>query len=167
MNQDLINAQAIIELLGLRPLEGEGGMALRTYESAWTIDGKPAGTAIYYLLSGDAFSHLHRLSGDEVYHFYLGDPVSLLELLPDGSFRTTILGPRLREGHRVQYTVPAGHWQGSRLLPGGHFALLGTTMCPGYTPESYEHGDGAVLKSAYPRAAAQIERLVGPAVFGN
>ena len=34
MNQDLINAQEIIELLGLRPLESEGGMALRTYESA-------------------------------------------------------------------------------------------------------------------------------------
>jgi cupin superfamily protein DUF985 len=42
-------------------------------------------TAIYYLLTPDTVSALHRLASDEVFHFYLGDPVEMLHLLPDGA----------------------------------------------------------------------------------
>lgn len=165
MTKGKISAQDIIELLGLEPLENEGGMVVRSYTSREEIVGRPSGTAIYYLLSGDAYSHLHRLNGDEVYHFYLGDPVELTELLPDGSFRQTVLGSDLLNGQQVQHTVRSGHWQGSRLLPGGSFALLGTTMWPGYDPSCYEHGERDRLIRAYPGAAAWIERLTGEARF--
>lgn len=156
-----LTAGQVIRLLGLVPLEGEGGMHRQTYASPRALDGAPAGTAIYYLLTANSFSHLHRLTGDEVYHFYLGDPVELCELLPDGTGRVTILGQDLAAGQAVQHTVEAGVWQGSRLAPGGAWALLGTTMCPGYTPACYTHGCRQELLARYPAYAAQIAALTG------
>ena len=160
-----MTAKELIAALGLEPLPGEGGMSAQTYLSRYQIDGKAAGTAIYYLLTGEAFSHLHRLTGDEMYHFYLGSPVELTELLPDGAVHTTVLGQDVAHGQCVQHLVPAGVWQGSRLLPGGDWALLGTTMWPGYTPECYEHGDADALTAQYPQAAEAIARLTGEAKF--
>ena len=160
-----MTAKELIAALGLEPLPGEGGMSAQTYLSRYQIDGKAAGTAIYYLLTGEAFSHLHRLTGDELYHFYLGSPVELTELLPDGAVRTTVLGQDIARGQCVQHLVSAGVWQGSRLLPGGDWALLGTTMWPGYTPECYEHGDADALTAQYPQAAEAIARLTGEAKF--
>ena len=157
-----MTAEEIIRALGLVPLPAEGGLVLETYRSAFATDtGESAGTAIFYMLRGRSFSHLHRLSGDELYHFYLGDPVELTELMPDGSVRKTVLGNDLLRGEKFQHLVPAGAWQGSRLLEGGSWALLGTTMCPGYTDECYEHGNREDLTERYPSAAQEIRALTG------
>jgi predicted cupin superfamily sugar epimerase len=121
---------------------------------------RSAGTAIYYLLTPDTFSALHRLSTDEIFHFYLGDPVEMLHLLPDGSGRVVLLGNDLYVGDRPQIVVPGGTWQGSRLVSGGRFALMGTTMAPGFDFEDYEHGDGNALTERYPAFAEHIARLV-------
>ena len=170
MNEKNFNGQAVtpqqlIELLNLSPLPEEGGMTNQTYCSRWTIGEEPGGTCIYYLLSGEAFSHLHRLTGDEMYHFYLGDPVELLELLPDGTVKTTVLGQDILNGQKVQHLVPAGHWQGSRLVDGGSWALMGTTMCPGYTEACYEHGEAEELKKQYPQAEEGIKKLTGKPIY--
>lgn len=160
MQDDIL--EALIERLGLVPLGREGGLYASTYASeTLTADGQRAGTGIFYLLRGDAFSHLHRLAGDELYHFYLGDPVEMLELFADGSGRKTTLGPAVLDGQEVQHLVPAGTWQGSRLADGSSWALLGTTMCPGYSEECYTHGDAAELAARYPAYAADIARLTG------
>lgn len=157
--------QTIIDTLHLKPLSVEGGMVAQTYLSDFKVGNESAGTCIYYLLSGDAFSHLHQLTGDEMYHFYLGDPVTMLELLPDGTTQTTILGADLAVGQTVQHLVPAGHWQGSRLCEGGKFALLGTTMWPAYADEGYTHADAAALQTQYPTAKEEIARLTGEAKY--
>ena len=165
MKENKVTAQELIARLGLSPLSEEGGMCLQTYISDKKIGDEPGSTAIYYLLTGEAFSHLHRLTGDEVYHFYLGDPVELTELLPDGTVKTTVLGQDILGGQAVQHLVPAGNWQGSRLMDGGSWALMGTTMCPGYTNECYEHGDAKALKEQYPEAEGAIARLTGEAKY--
>ena len=154
-----LSVEELIKKLQLEPLPPEGGMHRQTYVSTLSIGGVPAGTAIYYLLSGEDFSHLHRLPRGEMYHFYLGDPVELTELLPDGTFRRTVLGQDLGAGQEVQHMVEPGTWQGSRLAPGGRFALMGTTMCPGYTPDCYEQGDRETRLAAYPGAAEEIMQL--------
>ena len=155
----------IIEQLGLAPLEQEGGLFANTYVSETeTAEGAAAGSAIYYLLRDNAFSHMHRLTGDEIYHFYLGDPVELLTLLPDGTAERVLLGHDVLHGCSVQHLVKAGVWQGSRLAPGGTWALLGTTMCPGYSDAGYEHGDRDALLAQYPGFARQIDSLTGTAV---
>ena len=166
-----MNAKEIISLLNLAPLPVEGGFFRETWRSNITAGAgtlqlssskeKSCGTAIYYLLTSDAdsFSALHRLPTDEIYHFYLGDPVEMLLLSPDGAGRRVILGQNLGGGEHVQFVVPAGTWQGSRLLAGGAYALLGTTMSPGFDPADYQPGVRAELLLRYPQHAASIQAL--------
>ncbi len=158
LTSENLSAESVIGLLGLRPLEGEGGLYRETYRLA-AADGLPAATAIYYLLTPDTFSEIHRLPHDELYHFYLGDPVDLLVLGPDGSTVSRTLGTDLVGGMMVQTLVPGGHWQGSRLRDGGRYALMGTTMTPGFRFEDYEGGDRAGLQATYPDRSAEIARL--------
>ena len=112
------------------------------------------GTAIYYLLTPDSFSAMHRLPGDEVFHFYLGDPVEMLELHPDGSATTTVLGSDPRT-MRLQHVVLGGTWQGTRLVAGGAWALLGCTVAPGFDYADYEAGTGDLMNE-YPGHAELI-----------
>ena len=120
---------------------------------------RAAGTAIYYLLTPETFSALHKLPGDEVFHFYLGDPVEVLQLYPGGSGEVTVLGHDIAAGMRPQHVVPGGVWQGSRLRPGGSYALLGTTMSPGFDYKDYETGSRQSLTQLYPGHAAAIASL--------
>ena len=133
-----MKAEEVIRLLDLKPLEMEGGYFRRTYENMDGVtNGKPRATSIYYLLTADTCSCLHRLPSDEVYHFYLGDPVELLVLDDLGQGSVHMLGGDLAAEMRVQAVVPAHFWQGSRLVAGGSWALLGTTMAPGFNDEDF------------------------------
>src|SRR5512139_1110130 len=147
-----LTAQDVIHLLDLAPLPMEGGYFRETYRS-------PHSTAIYYLLTPDTFSALHRLKGDEVFHFHLGDPVEMLQLRPDGTAARVVLGTDIAGGMHPQVLVPGGAWQGSRLLPGGAFALMGTTMAPGFEPRDFELGERAALLGRYPEHANLISAL--------
>lgn len=164
-----MNAQVLIEKLGLIPLPEEGGYYRETYRSPETVPGsalperyggdKHMATAIYFLLTPDAFSALHRLPTDEIFHFYLGDPVTMLQLFPDGSARTVTLGNDILAGHCPQCVVPRGVWQGALLEKGGRFALLGTTMAPGFDVTDFELGRRSELLAHYQECADLIVRL--------
>jgi predicted cupin superfamily sugar epimerase len=165
----MLTADQIRQILKMQPLPVEGGYFAETYRSPLTLprqalpSGYPAdramATAIYYLLTPDTFSAVHKLRGDETYHFYLGDPVEMLQLNPDGTGGAILLGQDIAAGMRLQHTVPGGAWQGSRLAPGGKFALLGTTMAPGFDPQDYEPGNRETLSALYPKYAALIALL--------
>ena len=164
-----MTANEIIEFFGLNPLEGEGGFFRQTYRSTDILaphalpglpeTGKCLGTAIYYLLTPTSHSRLHRLSSDEIYHFYLGDPVTLLRLFPDGTSDTVTLGQNIQHGDCLQVVVPKGCWQGSFLNKGGAFALMGTTMAPGFAAADYEVGEPTALIHAYPDRKHLIRQL--------
>ena len=91
----------LIAHYGLEPSPREGGLFRRTWEGPERADGRPAGAAIVALLTADDYSALHRLPYAEIWHFYLGDPLHLLLLAPDGTTRTAVLGPDLRAGQQV------------------------------------------------------------------
>jgi predicted cupin superfamily sugar epimerase len=154
----------IVAKLGLAPLPVEGGLYRQTWRSP-VVDpaGRPAGTAILLLLSDDAdsFSAMHRLGTPECWHFYLGDPVELLELLEGGSSRVTTLGHDLLANEVVQHVVPAGAWMGAvrRGGPCG-WSLLGTTMAPGFDAAEFEASEAGPLVDGWPDRAASIRRLV-------
>ncbi len=171
---DAINVQELIEIFDLEPLEVEGGFFAQTYKSGERAPqaGLPAryrgphpmATAILYLYTAapGGFSALHRLPTDEIYHFYLGDPVEMLLLYPHGESQKVILGSDVLHGQRVQFVAPRGVWQGSHLLPGGKFALAGTTMAPGFENSDYEGGERDALIQQYPQEAGLIRELTRP-----
>lgn len=155
----MLTAESVIRLLGLQPHPKEGGHFRETYRSVDRTGTRSLSTAIYYLLTPETFSEMHVLPGDEVFHFYLGDPVEMLHLHPDGSGQTVLLGTDLEAGMRPQVVVPGGVWQGSRLLPGGKFALLGTTMAPGFDYADYVSGQRSQLLKRWPQFATLITTL--------
>ncbi len=161
-----MTAAEIIQILGLQPHPREGGYFLETYRSNRFLP--PLGThpsprlestAIYYLLTPETFSRLHLLRGDEVFHHYAGDAVQMLQLFPDGSSQQIIIGKDLARGERPQVLAPAQVWQGSRLVDGGAWALLGCTVAPGFEYEDYVDETRAYFLERYPHEAELITAL--------
>jgi len=158
-----VTAADIKSLLNLLPHPIEGGFFRRTYASDGSVDlprGRRAlGTAIYYLLEPGTFSEMHVLDSDEIFHFYLGDPVEMLQLRPDGSSDVFILGPDLQAGQHLQLVVPAGVWQGTRLIGDGKVALLGCTVTPGFDFADYRSASYEELAAKWPEEAERIRAL--------
>jgi uncharacterized protein len=159
----MLTLDQIKTILKLEPHPKEGGFFAETYRCATEIT-RQAGnrslhTAIYYLLTPESFSEMHRLPGDEMFHFYLGDPVETLQLHPDGSSDIITLGQDIANGMKLQHVVSGEVWQGSRIKPGGQCALLGTTMSPGFEYEDYVSGEAAALIAQWPDRAAMIRQL--------
>jgi predicted cupin superfamily sugar epimerase len=165
-----MTADEIKKVLGLKPHPREGGWYVRTYQSREMLDAaafqegrysatRHTGTAIYYLLERDAFSEMHRLASDELFHFYTGDSVEMLQLPEGDPGRVIRLGLRLSEGERPQVVVPRGVWQGLRLASGGKWALLGCTVSPGFDFDDYESGNREDLTRKWPQHHALIQAL--------
>jgi uncharacterized protein len=155
----MTTAEKLIKLLGLKS-HPEGGYYRETYRSDEIIENgalperytghRTYGTAIYYLLTLETFSAIHRIKTDEIYHFYLGDPVELVQLRPDGSGSVVTLSDDIIGGAQVQTVVSRGTWHGARLVEGGKYALLGTTVAPGFEFADFEVGHRSDLIRSYP-----------------
>lgn len=164
-----MDATRLIRLLDLTPHPIEGGYFRETYRSDETIDSQSlpvryggkrnCATAIYYLLTPETYSRIHRISSDEVFHFYLGDSVQMIQLLAAGEARMITLGPDIEAGQVLQAVVPRGVWQGACLIPGGRFALLGCTVAPGFDYADYEEGQADQLLEQYGQHHDLIRRL--------
>jgi predicted cupin superfamily sugar epimerase len=160
----------LMQLLDLKPLPEEGGFFVETYRSREMTDAQQFErghtgprhlcTAIYYLITPTSFSALHKVPGEEIFHFYFGDPVEMLELHADGSRRTVILGTDIVSGMKPQHVVPGGVWQGSKLAAGGEYALLGTTMAPGFDYADFVKGNREELTRLYPKDAKLISEFL-------
>ncbi len=158
-----MTAAEIVRLLNLEPLPQEGGYFARTYTSSIPIPGpalppgfnctaRLAGSAIYYLITTDTFSRLHRVRSDELFHHYAGDPVRQVLFPPGGAPKERILGNDLASGQRPQGLVPAGYWQGATLAPAPRhgWALLGCTVTPGFEYTDFELANRAALLEHFP-----------------
>lgn len=158
-----MTAQEIKATLNLQPHPIEGGFFRRTYTSPGAVElprgMRAMGTAIYYLLEPGTFSEMHVLDSDEIFHFYLGDPVEMLQLNPDGSSAIFTLGPDLQAGQHMQLVVPAGVWQGTRLIGDGQVALLGCTVTPGFDFADYRNASYDELAAKWPGEAETIRAL--------
>jgi hypothetical protein len=163
-----MTADDVIRLLDLRPHPVEGGFFRETYRSAASLPAlalpahgadRSVSTAIYYLLKPGHVSELHVLPGDEVFHFYLGEPVRMLQLWPDGTGREVVLGGDLAAGHVPQLVVPGGVWQGTKLIGDAGFALLGCTVAPGFDYADYNSTTRGELTAKWPAFADRIREL--------
>src|ERR1700728_4158079 len=165
-----LSAEDVKRLLGWKPHPREGGWYVRTYEASELVvaeafsdrryaGDRRTGTAIYYLLEPETFSEMHRLKSDEVFHFYAGDGVEMLQLKAKGEGTTVVIGNDLQGGQLPQVVVERGVWQGSRLVEGGRWALLGCTVSPWFEFEDYEAGVREDLCEAWPAFVTELTVL--------
>jgi hypothetical protein len=149
---------AIVERLNLAP-HPEGGFFGETYRSARSAGDRSLSTAIYFLVTAESPSRMHRVGSDEIWHFYLGDPLEMLQLGPEAQSKVVIIGNDLAAGEFPQVLVPGGVWQGTRVRPGGRYALVGATVTPGFDFADFAMGDRTTLTADYPPHAKLIEAL--------
>lgn len=159
----------IIEILELTPLTFEGGYYRETYKSNEVIISEALpkrysgprsfSTCIYYLLTPDSSSSLHKVKSDEIFHFYAGDPVEMLQLDETGNGKIIVIGNDIENGQIPQVVVPNGIWQGTKLIKGGEFALLGTTVSPGFEYDDFIQPDKNYLIEKFPEFKDEIEFL--------
>ncbi|GAA0167817.1 hypothetical protein Leryth_023619 [Lithospermum erythrorhizon] len=170
----------LITKLNLQP-NPEGGFYSETFRdnsvflskshlpSHYKVD-RPVSTCIYFLVPSGSVSRLHRIPCAETWHFYLGDPLTVMELNEtDGSVKFTCLGPNpLAENQHVQYTVPPNVWFGA--FPTNdidiigdlevtkreardaekHFSLVGCTCAPAFQFEDFELAKRSELSIRFP-----------------
>ena len=157
-----------VKQLRLEP-HPEGGYFRQTYRSEVTIArealptgfgaARAASTAIYFLLEGKNFSAFHRLRSDEIWHFYIGAPVSVHVIEPSGEYSAIMLGNDPDAGQLLQAVVPAGCWFASHVAGWQLFAVVGCTVAPGFDFEDFEIGEREELVAKYPRHREVIQRL--------
>lgn len=156
------DVKAIIEHFEFEVMPVEGTLYKSTYRSSHKLsNGGPAGTAMIGMYCNHPFSAscFHKLSSDEVWHAYGGDPFILVLLNEDGSSEQILMGSRPDRGQRIQYTVPANTWQAGYLGEGGRYALFGCTMAPGFRGQDFIAGTAEELVALYPERETIIRKL--------
>jgi predicted cupin superfamily sugar epimerase len=147
----------------------EGGYYRETYRSGDIIarDGLPerfgsdrsCSTAIYFLLETGDFSSFHRIKADEIWHYYLGDPVNIHMIDSDGEHKILKLGPDPEAGETFQLVIPGGLWFAAQSDGPEGFSLVGCTVSPGFDFNDFELGSADELSRIYPGHIALIERF--------
>jgi hypothetical protein len=159
-------AEEIKGMLGLQP-HPTCGFVAETYRSPLEIPAsalpdvyegdRPFGSALYFLVTPDAQIVMHRIRSDQQYHHYLGDPLEVLMLFPDGTGKVVTVGSDLAAGQRPQLFLPGGTFHTSRLDAGASYALLASTEWPGVEPPDVEHGDIEALMKDFPDFREEIQ----------
>ena len=165
---DAPSAEEIVRLLNLEP-NATCGFVRVTFLSKEAVakgglpapfaDGRPLGSALYFLVTPEAPVRLHRIRNDQLYHYYLGDPLELFLLHGDGTPERVVVGPDLRNGQRVQLLIPGNTFHTARLLGNGQWFLGASTEWPGVIPADVEIGNPQELSARYPSVADDIRAI--------
>ncbi|MDP2599496.1 MAG: cupin domain-containing protein [Deltaproteobacteria bacterium] len=164
-------AEDLVKILDLKP-HPEGGFFKETYRDEGKIVQKALpekfkgdrhfSTAIYFLLPEGTKSSFHRIQSDEVWHFYLGGSLTIVQIAPDGKMEKITLGSDVKKGEKLQYVVPAGYWFGAYPNSGSSYSFVGCTVSPGFDFADFEMGKREELLKQYPNARQEIELLTDP-----
>jgi predicted cupin superfamily sugar epimerase len=120
---------------------------------------RPVGSALYFMVTPQAPVRLHRIRNDQLYHYYLGDPLELFLLHANGTSERVVVGPDIGAGQRVQFLIPGNTFHTARLLGRGQWFLGASTEWPGVIPDDVEIGDVDALAAKYPAIAPEIKAI--------
>ena len=137
--------------------EAAAGALPAPYEAA-----RPIGSALYFMVTPDEPVKLHRIRNDQLYHYYLGDPLEVLMMKTDGTVEHAVVGPDLAAGERVQLFIPGGTFHTARVAGARNWFLGASTEWPGVIPADVELGDVEALAAKYPSVAADIRSFPVP-----
>ena len=168
MSNDL-TADEIIDLLKLEP-NATCGFVRVTFVSSHPVakgglqppfaDVRPLGSALYFLVTPGAPVRPHRIRNDQLYHYYLGDPLEVFLMHADGSTERVVVGPDLRAGQRVQLLIPGDTFHTARLLGRKRWFLGASTEWPGVVPADVEIGNPEELALRYPSIAEDLREII-------
>ena len=163
-----LSANEVIQKFGLVPLPEEGGFYKQTFKDSMKALGdtfsdknekRSLSTCIYYLVTESEFSGLHSVKSTEIFHFYAGDPVRMVQIRHDGKLDEIIIGNNIAKGEVPQVIVEPYVWQGTKLLPGGSWALMGCTVSPGFEFEDFINGNRDELTEKFPQHRSVIKEF--------
>ena len=170
---ETVTAGEIKTLLKLEP-NATCGFVRETYTSDLQVapgglpapfeDGRPVGSALYFMVTPEAPVRLHRIKCDQLYHYYLGDPIEVLLLRENGDSELVVLGPNIVGGELVQLFIPGNTFHTARVTGKRRWFLGASTEWPGVVPaEDVEMGNVEELAAKYPESAADIRDFPKPA----
>ena len=110
---------------------------------------------------------LHRIRNDQLYHYYLGDPIDVLMLHVDGTTERVVVGPDLRSGQRVQLLIPGGTFHTARVIGRRRWFLGASTEWPSVEPADVEIGDADALSAKYPQVPRDLRAFSAPVPEGR
>jgi predicted cupin superfamily sugar epimerase len=116
-------------------------------------------TSIYFLLQQHQFSAFHKISSDEIWHFYFGDALVIYEIDEEGFLTIHHLGNDPSKGQSFQCVVQAGNWFAAVVAPGGDYTLSGCTVSPGFDFADFVLADKEELSAKYPQHENLIRSL--------
>jgi predicted cupin superfamily sugar epimerase len=157
-------ASTLIQLLDLIP-HPEGGYYREVFRSPQVVRASDSEirrasiTTVYFLLVARQYSRWHRITSDEVWHYYEGDPLELIWLNPARTAdQRRLLGPATGECQPVQI-VPSGCWQAARPL--GEYTLVGCSVAPGFEFVDFQlladdPEEQALVRARFPELATLI-----------
>ncbi len=143
----------------------EGGYFAETYRSQEILDadslpdrysgGRAFSTAIYFMVTKDSPSKLHRIKSDEIWHFHVGGTLKLFMITPDGKPDIHLLGADPDNGGQLQKVIPSGFWF-SAAIENGDYVLLSCTVAPGFDFADFELGKREDLIKQFPQYENEI-----------
>ena len=145
----------------------EGGFYKETYRAKELYDSLPKpfsgsrnySTAIYFLIPEGKKSALHKILSDEVWHFYLGGPMTLYQISPNGELEIVTLGNDIIKGQKLQHVVPAGYWFGGHTNTDSEYSFVGCTVSPGFDFRDFLMAERSELIKKFPQHQDIVERL--------
>ena len=138
----MLTANDYIEQLNLLP-HPEGGYYKETYRSSNELQVKgfvgerSVATSIYFLLSDNEKSHLHRIKSDEQWYYHNGNVLEII-IFHQGKLSIQLLGKDIENGESLHITVPARAWFGSRVKDQTGFVLVSCVVAPGFDFADFE-----------------------------
>jgi predicted cupin superfamily sugar epimerase len=167
-----LSADEIRRLLDLAPNATCGSVRL-TFVSRQSIaagglpspfaNGRPLGSALYFLVTPHEPIRLHRIRNDQLYHYYLGDPLEVFLLHGNGTSERVVVGPDLRGGQRLQLLIPGDTFHTARVIGRRPWFLGASTEWPGVEPGDVEIGQLDELARRYPAVAADLRAIAASA----
>ncbi len=126
----MFDPEKIIKKLKMLP-HPEGGYFAESFR-----DNENNVSLIYYLLKKNQRSHWHRLTKNEILHFYQGDAMSVFISQNGKTLITKTLGKNLNNNENLHIVVKAGSW--FSMKSNGEFSLIGCTVAPGFDYSDFE-----------------------------
>jgi predicted cupin superfamily sugar epimerase len=161
-NEITMKIDNIIDELEMEKMPVEGCYFKKTFSSDYDYkDDHKIASHIYglYAPEKDSQSCFHKLSCDESWHFYGGNPLTLYLIYPDGKYKEILLGSDLSKGETPFFVIPSGVWQAGKTSAGGSYSLFGCTVMPSFIDSCFYVENRDELLKKYPNLESVIKEF--------